>query len=85
MQERKYKIEDHKLVKRSDGVPIPDDEPLFILRGKDRKALGCLMAYQAVCDNIDHKASIQRTIEDFRSFQAAYPERMKEPDTPAEY
>ena len=27
MQERKYKIEDGRLVRRADGVPVPEDEP----------------------------------------------------------
>jgi len=76
---------DNQLVKRDGEVPVPDDEPLFILRAQDRKALPVLLAYSMICDNIDHKASIKKTIDDFREFQAKNPDRMKEPDSPPDY
>ena len=80
MHERKYKILDGKLVKKDGDVPVPDDEPLFILRASDRKALAVLVAYNMICDHLEHKAKVQETIVDFRSFQEKYPERMGEPD-----
>lgn len=86
MQERKYKInESGQLVSKSDSQPIPEDEPLFILRAQDRNALAALTCYQALCLKPDHKASVQKSIDDFNKFRAVNPERMKEPDTPAEY
>lgn len=80
MIERKYKIENNRLVKRSDGVPIPDDEPLFILRGQDIKALPLLLAYNIICQNLKHIAGIVESIGDFTRFRDNHPERMKEPD-----
>lgn len=79
MHERKYEIRDNQLVKRGSGVPVPDDEPLFIFRAKDRKALVALVAYGIVLDNLAQKAAAMKTVNDFRAFQEKYPERMAEP------
>ena len=79
MHERKYKIEDNKIVKRSNGHPIPDDEPLFIFRAKDRKALPILVAYNQILDNLTQKESVTKSINDFRAFMEKHTERMSEP------
>ncbi len=79
MNERKYKIKDGNIVKRNGEKPIPNDEPLFIFRAKDRKALLALVAYNATLDNFDQMASVRKTIEDFRDFQEKNPEKMGEP------
>jgi len=79
MNERKYEIKDGKIVKRRNEVPIPDDEPLFIFRAKDRKALAALVAYNMICDKIKQRESITKSIFDFREFQEKHPERMGEP------
>lgn len=81
MLERKYKIEDGRLINKHTNQPVPDDEPLFILRAQDRKALPALMAYIQIVDLLDHKASVMKSINDFRAFQEKNPERMKEPDS----
>lgn len=81
MQERKYKIEDGRLVRRADGVPVPEDEPLFILRAQDRNALPVLVAYNAICQNLEHNANVTKSIKDFTDFRNSNPERMKEPDS----
>jgi len=80
MIERKYKIENNRLVKRSDGVPVPDDEPVFVLRAQDIKALPLLLAYHIICKDINHIAGIVKSIEDFTRFRDSHPERMGEPD-----
>ena len=82
MHERKYKIKEGRLVKRDSEVPIPEDEPLFILRAKDRKALSAMVAYNMICDNLTHKESVTNSINDFRDFQEKHPERMAEPTSP---
>jgi hypothetical protein len=79
MHERKYKILNGQLVKRIGEKPIPDDEPLFILRAKDRKALAVLVAYNIILDNLDQKAEVTKSINDFRKFQENHPDRMSEP------
>jgi len=79
MHERKYQIKDGKLVKRSNQVPIPDHEPLFIFRAKDRKALAALVAYHMILDSLDQKEEVFKSINDFRAFQEQNPEKMGEP------
>lgn len=82
MRERKYKIEGGCLVNRSTNIPVPDDEPVFIFRAKDRKALAILVAYQAICDDLEQRAQVANpdvSGEDFRLFQMNHPELMKEP------
>ena len=79
MHERKYEIKDGRIVKRGTLVPIPDDEPLFIFRAQDRKALAALVAYNMICDKIEQRESVTKSIIDFREFQEKYPERMGEP------
>ena len=85
MFERKYKISMEepnkgKLVKKDTSMPIPDDEPLFILRAQDRKALPALLAYSFILDNLEQKMAVAECVNDFRLFQEKNPERMKEPD-----
>jgi len=79
MHERKYKIKDGRLVKKSNEVPIPENEPLFIFRAKDKKALSALVAYNMILDRLDQKESVTKSINDFRDFQEKNPELMQEP------
>jgi len=81
MQERKYIIQESRLVRRSDSVPVPDDEPLFILRAQDRNALATLMAYVSICVNLEHRRNVMKTVNDFTNFRNNNPEKMKEPDS----
>jgi len=55
MRERKYKIEFNSLVRRSTGVPLPEDD-------------------------LQHKAEVKKSIDDFKEFRDKFPERIKEPD-----
>ena len=80
LHDRKYDIKDNNLIKRVSGVPVPPDEPLFILRACDRKALPVLVAYNAILDNLEQKVEVAKTINDFRKFQEDHLDRMKEPD-----
>lgn len=80
-QEPKYKIVDGKLFNRQSDEQIPDDEPVFILRARDRHALALLHYYHSrVLDNV-HARAVHLRIGHFQAFVAAHPERMKEPDT----
>jgi hypothetical protein len=83
MLERKYKIDKDtgRLVSRAEGVPVPEDEPLFILRAQDRNALPMLMAYHAICQDLNHQGNVIKSINDFDEFRKKYPDRMKEPDS----
>jgi len=69
---------------QSDEV-IPDDEPCFIIRARDKKALVTLKAYFLFCaeegGDPTHLKAISNRIEEFEKFEKENPERMKEPDT----
>jgi hypothetical protein len=84
MQERKYKIEVQDgvgtLVNRSTGRPVPDDEPLFILRAQDINSLPMLMAYLVLCKDLAQCEEVKKCVTDFRNFRDQNPDRMKEPD-----
>lgn len=80
-QDPKYDIENGKLVNATTGVPIPDDEPVFILRAKDVNASQTILNYARLCRNSDHKASVLYRFDQFCDFSSEHPERMKEPDT----
>ena len=79
MHERKYKIKDGRLVKKDSEKPIPESEPVFIFRAKDRKALPALLAYYMILDNLSQMEEVKKSINDFRRFQEEHPERMGEP------
>ncbi len=78
MNNHKYKIEDGRLVEKANGVPIPLDEPVFILRASDRKALAAVVAYSMIVNGLDHKAAVVRCIVDFREFERKNPDKMRE-------
>lgn len=85
-QEPKYTVgaRDGRIVNRATGKPIPDDEPVFILRAKDVNATAALAAYlEAVFNDTEHAEAVQARIDAFDAFAAAHPERMKQPDTAA--
>jgi len=65
------------------GVPIPIDEPLFLLRARDRNALALIERYREVCTDdgcTDYQLSgIDNRIVAFREFAKKHPDRMKQP------
>jgi hypothetical protein len=82
-QEPKYTTNaDGRIVNRASGNPIPDDEPVFILRAKDANAIKALRSYHMNCHNFAHRKIVAGRIADFERFAAEHPERMKEPDSP---
>ena len=70
-----------RLVNRTSGEVIPDDEPVFIFRARDRWAIDVLLHYQGLCEDRDHRLDVERRIEEFDRFQDEHADRMKEPDT----
>lgn len=79
-QDPKYDFKDGQLISRDSG-PVPHDEPVFILRAKDSRAVAALAYYQSICRDADHQVAVGKRIEDFERFEAEHPDRMKEPDT----
>jgi hypothetical protein len=74
---------DGKIYKKSNEEIIPDDEPLFLLRGRDVLALELLGSYERISRsylcNEYHLKKLKETIAGFIKFQKDYPERMKMP------
>lgn len=78
----KFSIRGWQIVNTVSGEAIPEDEPLFLLRGRDHLALVAIHAYQGACEaecNELHMAGIQQVREKFCQFAAYHPERMKQP------
>lgn len=71
------------IAKKSNGEPIPEDEPVFILRGRDHLALRLLDFYRNLCyaDNCTdyHMDLLNKTIRDFINFGQNNPDKMKQP------
>lgn len=63
---------------------FPEDEPMFVMRGQDRLALGTLRKYQELaeaheCDQ-DHLNTIEQTLRQFEHFRVSNPDKIKKPD-----
>jgi hypothetical protein len=90
MNSGKYKIEGYtnkagepegRLVNIATGVPIPDDEPVFILRAKDILAIDTLEEYtELLPPNTDHFKAINNVRKKFNNWRAANQDKIKEPD-----
>ena len=79
----RFSIHNDEIIKTSNGEPIPHEEPLLILRARDRLALPLLRIYQqlSIVDGCNDWFLDQQkvTIKQFEDFAAQYPERMKQP------
>ncbi|MDO8713996.1 MAG: hypothetical protein Q7K13_05905 [Polynucleobacter sp.] len=80
-QDPKYNICNGRLVNAVTGIAIPTEEPLFILRGKDKQAYEAIHYYATLCNDLDHIDAVHARTEDFRMFSVGYSGMMKEPDT----
>lgn len=72
-----------QIVKRSNGEIIPEDEPLFLIRARDRLAIAALLEYRRMsaedgCNDF-HFEHLDKDIEAFKKFREEHPERMKQP------
>ena len=84
-QEPKYEAKNNKIINRATGEPIPDDEPIFILRGKDDFAIDALLAYlQRIrlggCDD-EHILAVVNRLKDFYRFVLDKSSRFEIQDT----
>jgi hypothetical protein len=71
------------LLKMSNGEIIPEEEPIWVLRGHDKFALNILRRYISLCE-IDNCSEIQMigmhdVYARFERFYENYPKRMKQP------
>src|SRR4051812_2254584 len=71
------------IVKTSNSEPVPIDEPLFIIRGRDHLALQALEDYRKSCVrdgcNEYFLSEIDETIAEFRQWRVQNYDKMKQP------
>jgi hypothetical protein len=71
------------IFKVSNGEAVPAEEPLFLLRARDRLALPMLLKYREMSQadgcNDYHFSKLDADIAMFKQFQSDHPERMKQP------
>lgn len=85
-QEPKYGVNlQGRIFNRHTGTPIPDEEPLFILRAKDRRALAALSVYLDSIPQSDAgtRLAVATVLERFLTFQKRFPEVLKDGDSKA--
>ncbi len=79
----KFHVEGSQIVKTSNGEVVPEDEPLFILRARDRLALPILKIYEqlSIVDGCNdyHFRALDESVKLFEQFRILNPERMKQP------
>ena len=79
-QEPKYGVnEQGRLINRETCNVIPDDEPVFILRGRDIHAVQVMTDYLNMLSVPGHKNVVRQRIADFQKFRHENPGRMREP------
>jgi hypothetical protein len=68
----KHHIANNKIIKTSNGQPIPDDEPRMLFRGRDRLAVPLIKYYRELCIadgcNEHQIAAVDIMIEEFNKF-----------------
>ena len=80
MNNAKFEIKNGQLVFKSTGEAIPENEPVFVLRGCDITALGTLRVYQSSMRPVtDNWKGLQNVMDDFTAFREANPGKMKPP------
>ena len=74
---------DSQIYKKSNEEIVPEDEPLFLLRGRDVLAIKLLMAYAEISKEAGcspyHFMKLGETIAGFIRFKKDHSERMKMP------
>jgi hypothetical protein len=80
-QESKYDIVRGRIVNRATGKAIPADEPIIIMRAKDKHVPAMLRFYKKLCSNGNHKKVIQSRINQFVAWQRGNKEVVHEPDS----
>lgn len=63
---------------------FPSNEPIFVLRGQDRLALGTIRNYETLAQSrrtpIAHRVGVGQAVRAFDNFRVEHPDRIKDPD-----
>jgi hypothetical protein len=80
----KFSCDGNRIINVNTSEPIPDDEPVFLLRAKDKAAIRALSEYGVECTRIGspqtHLDAIADRIADFAIWQADHKPTLKVPD-----
>jgi len=69
MNNQAFVINNNQIQLIRTGERIPDEEPVFILRARDRQALSTIRVYQSTVRPLSEQwKTLQAIIEDFRLF-----------------
>lgn len=80
MNNRIFAVRYDKLVLKATNVVIPENEPVYVLRARDRKALSTIRVDQSMFPpTSEHWKVIQNVIDDFTKFRQENPNLMGEP------
>jgi len=63
------------------GREVPEDEPLYLFRGKDRHLPDVLQKYADRCENEEHARTVMATRNEVMRWQGDNWDSVKEPDT----
>lgn len=77
----KYFVHDGSYVNRYSHEIIPANEPVFILRARDRHAIATLQRYLDLTHDAEHQIAVGKVIQRFMVYAEGHQGRMKEPDT----
>ncbi len=76
-----FEIVDNRLISTRNGVIVPNDEPIFILRARDSKALSVIRVYQSIFSPTTKNWKLaQKIFDDFDDFRNRFPRKIMEPN-----
>lgn len=80
MNNRVFRVQENDLVLKRTGETIPESEPVYVLRGRDRGALATIRVNQSqFAPTSEHWKVIQNVIDDFTKFSQENQEKMGHP------
>jgi len=80
-QDPKYVIIDGKICNEKTKKAIPANEPVFMIRGKDKNATKTIAFYASLCINPEHRLSVLERCGEFSHFAGNNASRMRDADS----
>ncbi|MNU19496.1 hypothetical protein D3C71_77240 [compost metagenome] len=83
-QDPKYSIRNNRLINAERNEDIPMDEPVFLMRARDKLAHHSILDYAERCERMagrPHVLAVLTRANEFAAFANDHPDRMKYPDT----
>lgn len=80
----KYEVQSGRIHNLLTGRPVPEDEPVLILRARDINAIEAMLFYNAQCKDRSQGSSVNHAVREFKAWQAMEYEQVKAPDSEGE-